>query len=187
MSKKKNSVSAIKQHENTDEQTKNRLFSDIDNKSIENVSYTFDYQSSQIDQTVNQHLIPKGVVDMDESINTPIRTSSSHRQHHTKPYTIIRPTLKDDRDYVYLPPINHHSDKHYSYEYDYKQSNYHHHHHHHHHHHNNNNHYRYDIHGGTYDPRWWYMPINSVHGPKSPRRFNHNYIPPKWYELPSRY
>lgn len=46
-------------------------------------------------------------------------------------------------------------------------------------------------HGDTYDPRWWYMPINSVHGPKSRRWIDHRqhhyyYSPPKWYQLPDR-
>ena len=39
----------------------------------------------------------------------------------------------------------------------------------------------------SYDGRWWYMPLNSVHGPKRvPQYREHRYVPPKWYELPTR-
>lgn len=45
-------------------------------------------------------------------------------------------------------------------------------------------------HAETHDPRWWYMPINSVHGPKTRRSLidhrQHYYSPPKWYQLPDR-
>lgn len=45
-------------------------------------------------------------------------------------------------------------------------------------------------HDETHDPRWWYMPVNAVHGPKSRRSLidhrQHYYSPPKWYQLPDR-
>ncbi|CAF0777311.1 unnamed protein product [Adineta steineri] len=39
----------------------------------------------------------------------------------------------------------------------------------------------------TFDPRWWYLPIDSVHAPKSWKAPEYHYIPPKWYESPRTY
>ncbi|CAF1441782.1 unnamed protein product [Rotaria sp. Silwood1] len=182
MSEKKHRLSLTKHHVHRDKQANNRIFSDIDVNTPTMSNYDPNDQPSPIDQPINQHLIPTGVVDTDETVEIPIRSSNSHRQHHTKQYRIIRPTQVDDSDDVHLPSIHNHSHKHHPYEY-------HHHHHHHHDHsiHNKHDRYRYDSNGRTYDPRWWYMPINSVHGPISQRRFDYHYVPPKWYELPSRH
>ena len=42
--------------------------------------------------------------------------------------------------------------------------------------------------GPTYDPRWWYMPVNTVHGPRTHHQYipPNQYRPPKWYQLPTR-
>jgi hypothetical protein len=57
-------------------------------------------------------------------------------------------------------------------------------HHQHNHHHNHHNHEKVVE---TYDPRWWYMPLNHVHSPKSLRLPEYHYLPPKWYESPRTY
>ena len=40
--------------------------------------------------------------------------------------------------------------------------------------------------GESYDPRWWYMPLNSVHGPRPLPLPTPQFTPPKWYELPRK-
>lgn len=37
----------------------------------------------------------------------------------------------------------------------------------------------------TYDYRWWYMPLNTVHGPRLHRKPKQHYVPRKWYESSS--
>ncbi|CAF0857719.1 unnamed protein product [Rotaria sordida] len=178
MSKKKAHHTPINKHKNTDEQNKNRLFSHIDGKFAQISTHTFDNQTP-----TNQPLIPTGVVDIDKSVENQIKYSNSPHQHHTKPKKIIETTQKDDEEYLHIPHIYHHYDKYNRYEYR-EYDNYH----------SinnkdeslNNNLYRYDRYGETYDPRWWYMPINSVHGPKSHRQIDYHYVTPKWYQLQNR-
>jgi hypothetical protein len=137
------------------------------------------------------------IVDIDESIVLPTLSADSYPQHDSKPYTIIRPSKPYDREHVQLPPIIRQPHPHDSHGYHDTQPNhyqsrcfyhsqlirhehqsYHHHHHHHHH--------RHHRHRKTYDSRWWYMPLNSVHGPKSQRSIDYDYVPSKWYEIPRR-
>lgn len=145
------------------------------------------------------------IVDIDESTVLPITPSKFPEQHDSKGYKVIRPRETYNRANIHLPPIsNYHSHQRNPYEYHDADANYHHsnylHHsrskpnknqkdqlhlsldHYHYHH-----RYRYDHNGKTYDPRWWYMPINSVHGPKSYRHIANHYVAPKWYELGSKY
>jgi hypothetical protein len=121
------------------------------------------------------------IVDIDESVVLPSSLSSFQTYQDSKPSTISQ---NHERQHVYLPPINHYQRQHYPYiqpYYYHSQHLYHPHPVHHHH-----THHTYQRHGETHDPRWWYMPLNSVHGPKSRRSAECHYVPPKWYELPSR-
>jgi hypothetical protein len=208
LSKNKNHNDALKQTKNTNEQSKSQLFSEIDAKSVEVSGYTMGHGAPQSDQSMQEYTIPTGVVDFDESIVLPTLSSNSHLQPDSKPYKIIRPSQTHDKEQVHLPPIIHQPYSYYPYGCVNMQPNYHHcrhlhpiepthherqsfHHIHpiHHerqsfqHHHN---HHRHHKHRKTYDPRWWYMPPNTVHGPKSRRPHNDHYVSPKWYEVPHR-
>jgi hypothetical protein len=131
------------------------------------------------------------IVGIDESIVLSTLSSHSNREYSSKPHKTIRYSQIYNKEPIHLPPITH---QHYPYEYFPVQPNSHHaenlYHSHpiHHRHQSFHNHYRLrHKHGETYDPRWWYMPLNSVHGPRSHRFIeHHHYIPPKWYEIPSR-
>ncbi len=128
------------------------------------------------------------IVDIDESVLSTL-SSNSYQQYDRQQYTNTRSSHEHDREHVQLPPIIHQYPQHYPYEYIYRQPNYHHDEHLHYSHplHHHRRHYRHHKHDETYDPRWWYMPINSVHGPRSQRFvYQHHYKPPKWYELPDR-
>jgi len=131
------------------------------------------------------------IVGIDESIVLSTLSSDSNRQYSSKPNKTVRYSQIYDKEPIHLPPITH---QHYPYEYFPVQPNSHysenlyHSHPIHDRHQSFHNHYRHrHKHGETYDPRWWYMPLNSVHGPRSHRFIeHHHYIPPKWYEIPSR-
>lgn len=142
------------------------------------------------------------IVDVDESTEISLPSSNSQYQRDSTSNKMILRRETHEREHVNLPTVNESPSKHASYEYQLKSPNY------------NNSEYSYqvnsidDIHqpsyhahprrrhhhlyrrdpkGGTYDPRWWYMPLNSVHGPKSSQHMNHHYTSRKWYELPSRH
>ncbi|CAF0788003.1 unnamed protein product [Rotaria sordida] len=69
---------------------------------------------------------------------------------------------------------------------DHEHKSSHHHHHHQHKHHHRHHHHKHEKEVETYDPRWWYLPINSVHAPKPWRPPEYHYVAPKWYESPSK-
>lgn len=138
-------------------------------------------------------------VEIDESVTLPNPSSKSrHQNHDSKSRTSLRSSENHHTERVYLPPISQH---HYPYEYyypspdyyhfgnlSYPYSNYYEHHspHHHHHQHHHRHHHKYKKEVETYDSRWWYMPINSVHRPKLERPPEQHYVAPKWYESINR-
>jgi hypothetical protein len=108
---------------------------------------------------------------IDKSVKLPTSPLKSHDQHQDpKPYNVLQPTENYDKEHIHLPPI---------YNPYYYDNNHHHHHRHHHHHHKHKQEVE------TYDPRWWYMPINSVHAPRPWQPPEYHYVQPKWYESSS--
>ena len=194
MSRNKNHNDAVKQTKNTNEQSKSQLFSEIDAKSVEVSGYTMGHGAPQSDQSMQEYTIPTGVVDFDESIVLPTLSSTFYLQPDSKPYKIIQPSQAHDKEQGHLPPIhqpysyypsrcfhmqpNYHRCRHLHpiHPTHYERQSFHHHH----------SHHRHHKHRETYDPRWWYMPLNSVHGPKPRIPHNDHYISPKWYEVPHR-
>jgi hypothetical protein len=96
---------------------------------------------------------------------------SSHQHHHHQQHE----TPQHFGHLSHSNPVSH--DHHSSHHHQHQQ-------HQHNHHHNHHNHERVVE---TYDPRWWYMPVNHVHSPKSLRLPEYHYLPPKWYESPRTY
>ncbi|CAF1645664.1 unnamed protein product [Rotaria magnacalcarata] len=198
MSKKKYRHSVTKTDEIGAEQTNNSLFSESDANSVEIADYTLSHGASQMNPSNSDYSIPTGVVDIDESTDISLPSLNSHHQHASKSNALTRRREIHEREHVNLPSIAHRSHKYNPYEYYCRSPNY-----------NHSecsyhlnsindktqsfhykldpNRYHHDPKGDTYDPRWWYMPLHSVHGPKSHRRINHQYIPKKWYELPNKH
>ena len=112
------------------------------------------------------------------------------RPRHSQVYKIIQPRPRQDAEYSNPSSINYEARQHHPYEYygitptvrHSEHKNYPHAIHDHH----NHIHHSYHHHRETYDPRWWYMPRNSVHGPKSYQQTGSHRAPTKWYEFSSR-
>ena len=104
------------------------------------------------------------------------------------------PAITHHQPYEYYDPSNpaHHSD-YFSHPYPiYEQYRVPHHRHHHHHDHGHDHHHhkhrrhrhhrhRHEQEVETYDRRWWYMPVGSVHRPGSKKVVEYHYVAPKWY------
>lgn len=142
-------------------------------------------------------------VAVDESLIIPLTNSSDVQSN------LLKSNLTDrsrEKERVKLPTIQSSQSDH-RHHHHHHRHHHHHHGHHHRHHRHRHHHYRddnqsyesqffydYRLHRSPrnpyerdYDPRWWYMPLNSVHGPKhrSIQRDLH-YRQAKWYEIPSR-
>ncbi|CAF2703429.1 unnamed protein product [Rotaria sp. Silwood2] len=180
-----------------------------DAKSVEVSDYTMGHGAPQTTQLMQERTMPTGVVDIDESVQLPEPSSKSHhRHHHSKLNTVLQPSENHYKEHVHLPPISdrshHHHNHHHLPVYLHPSPDYHHfehlshsnsvdhehksshHHHHQHKHHHRHHHHKHDKEVATYDSRWWYMPVNSVHAPKPWRPPEYHYAAPKWYESPSK-
>ncbi|CAF3317561.1 unnamed protein product [Rotaria socialis] len=169
------------------------------------------YVPPYTNQSMRERIVPTGVVDIDETVQHPVSPSKpnhqskpytvlqsrenhhkehvhlpsindhSHQRHQHHPYGYV-PT-SSDYHFRYLSnynPVDHEYEPLYHNHQHSSHSHKHHHRHRHHHHHHQHHHHVKEI--ETYDPRWWYMPVNTVHGPKVWKSPEYHYVAPKWYE-----
>ncbi|CAF1292541.1 unnamed protein product, partial [Didymodactylos carnosus] len=178
-------------------------------KSVEVSGYTVGHNAPQKNNSMSDRTLPTGAVDVDDpklyhrnkllsskyegEVNSHlssennffpiIHSTHSHRHsrhHELNPFQRIYAKFPANQN---LPPIN----DFYTSSLNTSFSHRHHHsphiHSHSRHRHNHFHHHNHDQY--AYDPRWWYLPVGSVHGPR--QQFHHvseqpSFVNPKWYE-----
>ncbi|CAF0735501.1 unnamed protein product [Rotaria sp. Silwood1] len=124
-----------------------------------------------------------------EHVHLPPISDRSHHHHHNHPSGY----LNAPSDYYHFEHLSHsnpvgheHESSHHRHHHHHQQQQQQHNHHQHKHHHRHHHQHQHEKEVETYDSRWWYMPVNSVHAPKPWRPPEYHYVAPKWYESPSK-